>query len=594
MSAYKAPLRDLRFVCDELLDSDGHYQKFPQYSEVNRELRDAILEEAGKFAEQVLAPTNRNGDEQGCHFEDGVVTTADGFKEAYQAFIDGGWSGLSMPEEFGGQNLPKSMDLVVSELFSQANHAWAMCPGLTAGCRSTLLAHATAELQQTYLHKLTEGRWSGTMCLTEPQGGSDLSFLKTKAIDNGDGSYAVTGTKIFISSGEHDMSENIIHLVLARLPDAPAGTKGISLFLVPKYLPDANGEAGERNTVKAGSIEHKMGINGSPTCVMNFDDAKGYLIGEPHKGLFCMFTFMNAARIGTALEGASHSEVALQGAMRYALDREAGRALTGVKSPERSADKLIVHPDVRKMIQTIRSFAEGNRAFAHFLGQLVDSEIHGDDQQKAHAAGLLALLTPIAKGFMTETGIESASLGIQVYGGHGYVREWGMEQNMRDSRISTLYEGTTGIQALDLLGRKVLPDGGEKFGQFLKMIAASLPEMDPQFAAPLGAKLQEWEQLTRTIGAKSMSDVNEMAAAATDYLMYSGYVVVAWFWGRMGTLAKAKAAHSDELFYRAKVATAQFYFQRMLPRTTSLKESIEAGSSSLMALSDEEFEQLLG
>ena len=594
MSDYKAPLRDLRFVCDELLDSDTHYQKFPQFSEVNSELRDAILEEAGKFAEQVLAPTNRNGDEQGCQFEGGVVTTPDGFKEAYQAFVDGGWAGLSMPEAFGGQDLPHSLDLVVSELFGQANHAWAMCPGLSAGCRSTLLSHGTPELQKTYLHKLTEGSWTGTMCLTEPQGGSDLSFLKTKAVDNGDGSYAVTGTKIFISAGEHDMSDNIVHLVLARLPDAPAGTKGISLILVPKFLPDANGEPGERNTVQAGSIEHKMGIHGSPTCVMNFDEAKGYLIGEPHQGLRCMFTFMNAARIGTALEGASHAEVALQGAMSYALDREAGRSLAGVKSPDRPADKLIVHPDVRKMVQTIRAFAEGNRAFAHYLGQLVDGEHYGDGEQKAHASGLLALLTPIAKGFMTETGIEAASHGVQVYGGHGYVREWGMEQNLRDSRIATLYEGTTGIQALDLLGRKVLPDGGEQFGRFLKMIAASLPEMDPQFAAPLGAKLQEWEKLTRAIGVKSMSDVNEMAAASTDFLMYSGYVVVAWFWGRMGTLAKAKAAESSDVFYRAKLNTAQFYFQRILPRTTGLKEAIEAGGGSLMALSDEDFAELYG
>lgn len=589
MSDYQAPLRDIRFVCDELLDAEGHYQSLPGAEEVNLELRDAIMEEAAKLCEQVLAPLRRVGDEEGCEWSAEGVTAPPGFAEAYKQFIDGGWPGLSMPEEFGGQGLPSSLDLLVSEMIGQANHSWAMYPALSAGCRATLIAHGSDELRSTYLGKLITGEWTGTMCLTESQCGSDLSFLRTKAEDNGNGSYAVTGTKIFISSGDHDMADNIIHLVLARLPDAPAGTRGISLFIVPKFLPDEQGECGVRNTVNCGSLEHKMGIHGNATCVMNFDGATAYMIGEPHKGLKCMFTFMNSARLGTALQGLSHAEVALQGALSYALDREAGRSLTGVKSPERPADKLIVHADVRRMILTIRAFAEGHRAFTHYLGQLVDKEWRGNPEQQQQADALLSLLTPIAKGFMTETGLEAASVGVQVYGGHGYIREWGMEQNLRDARISTIYEGTTGIQALDLLARKIMGDGGKNFAHFIALVTADLDGMDQQFAQPLEQKLSEWTALTTQLGANMQDSPDELGAASVDYLMYSGYIVLAWFWGRMGTLAGKHNKAGDDAFYRVKASTAQFYFERILPRTAAHREMIMAGAGSIMAISDEDF-----
>lgn len=592
MSDYKAPLRDIRFVCDELFDYDQHYQNLPGAEEVTNELRYAIIDEAAKFSEQTLAPLRRIGDEEGCHWSEEGVTTPAGFSDAYQQFIEGGWTSLSMPEEFGGQGLPTSVDLVVSEITGQANHAWSMYPGLSAGCRATLIAHGTEEQQQTYLHKMVAGEWTGTMCLTESQGGSDLSFLRTKAEDNGDGTYSISGTKIFISSGDHDMASNILHVVLARLPDAPAGTRGISLFLVPKFLPDANGDAGERNKVSCGSLEHKMGIHGNATCVMNFDGAIGTMIGEPNKGLNCMFTFMNSARVGTALQGLNHAEVALQGALSYALEREAGRSLSGKKYPERPADRLIVHPDVRRMVLTIRAFAEGNRALAHYLGQLVDNEWRGTDEVKEQSAAMLSMMTPIAKGFMTETGLEAASIGVQVYGGHGYIREWGMEQNLRDARIATLYEGTTGIQSLDLLGRKIMQDGGQGFGKLIAMMSATLADMDAEFSEPLQAKMDEWVAMTAKLGEQIAGNMDELGAASVDYLMYSGYMVLAWFWGRMGTIAKAKL--EEDIFYKAKLVTARFYYAKILPRTLAHKATIETGAGSVMELTDEDFDAVLG
>ncbi|MFT5573620.1 MAG: alkylation response protein AidB-like acyl-CoA dehydrogenase [Cryomorphaceae bacterium] len=592
MPDYKAPLRDLDFVTNELWNYDQHYQSLKGTEEVDAELRGAILGEAAKFAEQVIAPLRRVGDEEGCKWSEQGVTTPTGFKEAYKQYIEGGWTGLAVPEEFGGQALPASMAFMVSELMGEANHAWTMYPGLSAGCRETLMEHGTAEQQQNYLPKLVSGEWSGTMCLTESQCGSDLSFLRTKAEPSSDGSYSVTGTKIFISSGEHDMTSNILHVVLARVPGAPVGNKGISLFLVPKFIPNEQGDAGERNAVSCGSLEHKMGIHGNATCVMNFDGAKGYLIGKENEGLMCMFTFMNSARLGTAAQGLNHAEVALQGALSYSVEREAGRSLTGVKYPDRPADKLIVHPDVRKMILTIRAFSEGHRAFFYLLAQQADITQRGNDQQKQDAEEMMALLTPIAKGFMTETGLEAANLGVQVYGGHGFIREWGMEQNVRDARISTLYEGTTGIQSLDLLGRKVMRDGGAMFGRFVKKVAADTLTMDPAYASPLQKKLKEWSELAAGIGMKGMSNPEEVGAASVDFLMYSGYMVNAWVWGLMGTMAKAKLAESDDVFYRAKVATADFYFARIMPRTEAHKVSIEAGAESLLGLSDADFEAL--
>lgn len=589
MSTYKAPLRDIQFVTDELLNADAHYKNLSLSEEISADLRTAILTEAAKFAEQEIAPLRQSADEEGCQWSEETVTTPSGFKEAYQQYIANGWPGISMPEGFGGQGLPISIEMMVGEMLGQANQAWSMYPGLSGGCRATLIAHGTAEMKNTYLPKLVLGDWTGTMCLTEAGAGSDLNLLQTKAKPNDDKSYSITGTKIFISSGEHDMAENIIHIVLARLPDAPKGTRGISLFIVPKFLPDEQGECGPRNKVYCGSLEHKMGIHGNSTCVMNFDGAKGFLIGEPNKGLQCMFTFMNSARVGTAMQGLTHAEVALQGALSYAVEREAGRSLTGIKFTDRPADLLIVHADIRRMLLTIRSFSEGHRAFAHYLGQLIDKESQMEGVEQEQASKLLSFLTPIAKGFMTETGLEAANLGVQVYGGHGYIREWGMEQNLRDARISTLYEGTTGIQALDLFGRKVLADGGQGFANFVDLMVDDIRSIDDEFSKPLLDSIEQWKELTALITQKSSDSLDEVGAASVDYLMYSGYIVLAWFWAKMGHIAKTKIKVEDELFYRAKLGSAKFYFKKILPRTLSLYATIAMGSETVMYISNEDF-----
>lgn len=589
MPAYKAPLQEINFVSNELFDFDAHYQSLDNGEAITPDLREAIINEAAKFSEQTLAPLHQSGDVEGCTWTPEGVKTPKGFRAAYREFVDGGWGGLTMPEELGGQNLPHSLHLAVGEMMGQANHAWAMIMALTSGARQTLIAHGTAEQKRVYLPKMISGEWTGTMCLTEPQCGSDLSFLKTRAEDNGDGSYSITGTKIFISGGEHDYTDNICHIVLARLPDSPEGTKGISLFLVPKHLPDANGEAGDRNAVSCGSIEHKMGIHANPTCVMNFDGAKGFLIGEVNKGLNCMFTFMNSARLDTSLQGLTHAELALQGSMAYALEREAGRSLRGPQNPDRPADSLLVHPDVRRMLLTIKAFAEGGRAFLYYLGQISDLEKEGD---KA-SAQLMGLLTPISKGFLTECGLEAANIGVQIFGGHGYIREWGMEQNVRDARIATLYEGTTGIQAMDLLGRKIALDGGQAFALFYDIIQSSMAEVDAEFIPELTAQLEQWQALTQGIMAKAADNVDELGASAFDYLMYSGYTLLAWFWARMATVAKAKLADNEQAFYRMKIDTARFYFSKLLPRSQSHRLQIENGSETLMSISIEDFKEAI-
>jgi alkylation response protein AidB-like acyl-CoA dehydrogenase len=597
MADFKAPLRDIRFVRNELLDYAGHYQRLSGGDNVAPDIVDAILEEGARFCEEQLAPLRAVGDHEGCRLTDDGVKTPAGFREAYERYIEGGWPALAMPEQFGGQGLPASLDLTISELNGTANFPWAMYPGLSAGARNTLMQHGSAEQQAIYLTKLVEGRWTGTMCLTEAHCGSDLGMLRTRAEPQADGSYRITGTKIFISSGDHDLAENIVHIVLARLPDAPAGTKGISLFIVPKFLPDASGGKGERNPVSVGSLEEKMGIHGNATCVLNFDGATGYLIGEPNRGLHYMFTFMNTARIGTSLQGLGHAEAALQGALPYARERLQMRSLSGAKNPAGPADPIIVHPDVRRMLLTIKAFAEGNRAFIYYLGQFADLARDGNEEERQRADDLLALLTPIAKGFMTETGLEAASLGVQIFGGHGYIREWGMEQNLRDARIATIYEGTTGIQALDLLGRKVLGSGGKLLIAFSEEINSYLAAQSDnaalkEFTDPLRALVEEWGSMTVGIGGRAMQNPDEAGAASYDYLMYSGYAVLAWFWTRMAEVAQRRLAgpdFSDDGFYSAKLKTARFYFQRILPRTAAHKAAIEGGAESLMALSAEEF-----
>ena len=592
MPEYKAPQREIRFVMNELLDSEGLYKTLPGCEEATSDLLDAIVTEGAKFSEEVLAPLNQSGDEEGCHWSKEGVTTPTGFKQAYQQYVENGWPGLSAPTEYGGQGMPGLMGIILNELAGSANWSWGMYPGLSLGAVRTVLEHGSDEQRQTWLAKLVSGEWTGTMCLTEAHCGSDLGLLRTRAEPDADGSYAITGTKIFISAGEHDMAENIVHIVLARLPDAPQGSKGISLFIVPKFLVDEDGALAERNAVHCDSLEKKMGIKGSATCVMNFDGAKGFLIGPPNKGLACMFTFMNVARLGTAVQGLAHGELSYQGALAYARERLAMRSITGPKNPDGPADPIIVHPDVRRMLLTQKAFAEGSRAFLYYLAQLSDIERCADAERAAEADDLMALLTPIAKAFITETGFESANLGVQIFGGHGFIKEWGMEQIVRDARIAMLYEGTTGIQAMDLIGRKVLGSGGKLLLGFTSRIqefcAAHSDEAAAEFTVPLRAYIDEWVELTMKIGEAAMGNPDEAGAAAVDYLMYSGYVTLAWFWARMAVLAQQKlaAAEGDLAFYEAKLHTARFYFERLLPRTLTHKESMLSGSDNLMEMDE--------
>ena len=597
MPDYKAPQKDMNFVLNEVLNIGSHYQSLPGGEEATMDLVESIIEEGAKFSERVIAPLNRSGDEEGCKFEDGVVTTPEGFKEAYAQYVEAGWPSLSHNPEYGGQGLPESLGIVMSELIGTANWSWSMYPGLSHGAMATLEEHGTPEQKETYLTKLVSGEWTGTMCLTESHCGTDLGLMRTRAEPNADGSYNITGTKIFISAGEHDMSGNIVHIVLARLPDSPAGTKGISLFIVPKSLPDANGDVADRNGVNCGSIEHKMGIHGNATCVLNFDGAKGFLIGEENRGLNCMFTFMNAARIGTAIQGVAHAELGFQGSLAYAKDRLQMRSLTGKKNPDGPADPIIVHPEVRKLLLTQKAFAEGGRALIYYTAMMVDKVGKSEDEEeRKESDSLLGLLTPIAKAFLTEVGFESANHGLQVFGGHGYIAEWGMEQNVRDSRISTLYEGTTQIQALDLLGRKVLMTQGASLRMFTKIIHKFGKETDQKKPLkPLFKKLaevnKEWGDITMKVGMKAMTNRDQVGAASVDYLMYSGYVTLAYFWLRMAVVAQAKVDAKDDPtgFYKAKVTTAIFYFERILPRTRGLVETMLSGSDNLMALDAELF-----
>ncbi|HMX98838.1 MAG TPA: acyl-CoA dehydrogenase C-terminal domain-containing protein [Agitococcus sp.] len=597
MAQYKAPLRDMQFVLHDVLNVEQHYASIPVFAETNRELVDSILEAGAQFCENELSPINRSGDEEGCQFNDGEVTTPKGFKEAYKKFVELGFGALSAPVEHGGQGLPPSLGVVMSEMMGTSNWSWGMYPGLSHGAINTLEAHGDAHQKEVYLTKLISGEWTGTMCLTESHAGSDLGIIRTKAEPQADGSYKITGTKIFISAGEHDMADNIIHIVLARLPDAPKGTKGISLFIVPKFLPTADGGVGERNGVKCGSIEHKMGIKASATCVMNFDGATGYLIGPPNKGLNCMFTFMNTARIGTAIQGVAAAEGSFQGALEYARDRTAMRSLTGAKNPEKEADLIIVHPAVRQLLLTQKVFAEGGRALVYWLSSYNDIvQGSADAEAKKAADDMMSLLTPIAKAFLTEVGYEAANHGVQVYGGHGFIREWGMEQIVRDTRIALLYEGTTQIQALDLLGRKVLQTQGAMLRNFTKIIhkfcQANEGNADmAQFVNPLAQLNKEWGDVTMRIGMKAMANYDEAGAAAVDYLMYSGYVTLAYLWALMAQVAQQKlaAGEGDAAFYKSKVQAAQFYFKKILPRTRTHVEVIDGGAETLMQMTADGF-----
>ncbi|PQA40245.1 acyl-CoA dehydrogenase C-terminal domain-containing protein [Amnimonas aquatica] len=602
MPSYKAPLRDMRFLMNEVFDYPKHYANLPGGEEATPDLVDAILEEAAKYCEQVLAPLNQPGDEEGCHFNNGEVTTPKGFKEAYEQYVAGGWQGLNYPAEFGGQGLPMSMGLFRSEMMGTANWSFTMYPGLSIGCINTIMLHGDEGQKATFLPPLVEGRWTGTMCLTEPQCGTDLGQVKTRAEPQPDGSYKLTGTKIFISAGEHDLAENIIHIVLARLPDAPAGTRGISLFIVPKFIANADGTTGDRNTVAAGSIEHKMGIRASATCVINFDEATGYLIGPPNKGLECMFTFMNTARIGTAIQGVAHAEQSYQGSLPYAKERRSMRALSGKKEPEQVADALIHHGDVRRMLLTQKAVAEGGRAMVYFAAQYADNMAvgitNGDKETYDYWDDKLGFLTPILKGCLTELGLEAANLGMQVFGGHGYIKEHGMEQIARDARISTLYEGTTGIQALDLLGRKVLlTTKGKAVRDFTADIAkfcrdhVGNKQMRP-FIWELTKIATQWNYLTVRIMLQARKDREFVGTASYDFLMYSGYATLAFFWAKMAAVAfekLEKGGNDEPAFYQAKIQTAEFYFERLLPRTKSHAETMLKPTKSLMQLNADHF-----
>ena len=594
MSTYKAPLTDIRFALYDVLGADALFAKLG-YSDATRDILDAVLDEAGRFTETVLAPLNSVGDEIGCSFDkaSGDVATPPGFKQAYTQFVEGGWTGLTASPDFGGQGLPHAIGVPLNEMVNAANLAWGNFPLLSHGAVEALKQHGEAWQQEVFLKPLVDGRWTGTMCLTEPHCGTDLGLLKTRAEPNADGSYAITGTKIFITAGEHDLTDNIVHLVLAKLPDAPPGAKGISLFVTPKFKVARDGTVGQRNALRCGSIEHKMGIKGSVTCVMNFDGAEGYLVGQPHKGLQAMFTMMNTARLGVGLQGIGLSERAYQNALRYSLDRLQTRSLSGAKFPDKPADPIIVHPDVRRMLLTVKSLVEGSRLLALHAGTLIDVAHHAEDAaEREQADVLVSFLTPISKACQTEWGIENTYNALQCFGGHGYIHEHGMEQLARDARITTLYEGTTGIQALDLLGRKTASTQGAGLKLFLAQIEAfaAAHEGDAllaEFIAPLRAKAAEWAKLTHSILQRAAGDAEEIGAASHDYLFYSGYVALAYWWAR--SVAAANASEHGESFKQAKLETARFYFARILPRTLTHAAVIESGAAAVMAMDAERF-----
>ena len=595
MSRYKAPLADLRFALYDVLHVDQVYQRLPGCEVASRELLDAVLEEAAKFTEQVLAPLNQSGDSEGCTFDPAsqTVRTPKGFKEAFQQYVEGGWIGLTAPEAFGGQALPETLGAALKEMIDSANLSWGNFPMLSHGASSALEHHGEDWQREVFLKPMVSGQWTGTMCLTEPHCGTDLGLLKTRAEPTANGAYRISGTKIFITAGEHDFVDNILHLVLARLPDAPAGVKGISLFIVPKFKVGRDGQVGERNAVAAGSIEYKMGIHGSVTCVMNFDGAEGWLVGQPNKGLAAMFTMMNTARLAVGLQGLGLTERAYQNALAYARERLQMRSLSGARYPDKPADPLIEQPDVRRMLLTQKAFAEGGRALALYAYLHEDIARHsGDAAERERSAALVSFLTPIVKGLLTETAIECTYDALQVFGGHGYIVENGMEQFTRDARITTLYEGTTQIQAIDLLGRKVMQLQGVGLKHFLAEIEAFCTEHAgnatlAEFIGPLGAAAREWGALTQDIAQRASADAQEMGAAAFDYLFYSGYIALAYLWARSVVAADASAHTAD--FRDAKRHTARFYFARILPRIHSHAAAIRSGAANLTDMADAQF-----
>ncbi|MCV2354727.1 acyl-CoA dehydrogenase C-terminal domain-containing protein [Paucibacter sp. B2R-40] len=596
MPIYNPPLRDMQFVMHEVLSVVDELKMLPAHADIDADTINAVLEEGGKFAAEVLAPLNLSGDAEGCKLDktSHEVTPPKGFKEAYAKYVEGGWPALGCDPAYGGQGLPLVINQAFYEMMNSANQAWTMYPGLSHGAYECLHAHGTPEQKATYLPKLTSGEWTGTMCLTESHCGTDLGLLRSKAEPQADGSYKITGAKIFISAGEHDMVENIVHLVLARLPDAPEGSKGISLFIVPKFNVNADGSLGARNGVFCGGLEHKMGIHANSTCQMVLEDAVGTMVGAPNKGLAAMFVMMNAARLGVGNQSLGLTEVAYQNAAAYAKDRIQMRALSGPKSPEKAADSIIVHPDVRKMLLTARAYAEGGRALSTYVAMTLDKALASDDEdERKEAEAEVSLLTPIIKAFITDNGWIATSHCMQVFGGHGFIHEWGMEQFVRDARINMIYEGTNTIQSLDLLGRKVLGDNGAKLRKFGAKIAAFVEaegtnEAMQEFINPLADLGDKVTKLTTEIGMKAFANPDEVGAAAVDYLRVVGHLTFAYFWARMAKVALEKQGSGDK-FYTAKLSTARFYFAKLLPETAMLIRTARAGLPSLMEMEEELF-----
>ena len=596
MPTYTPPLRDMQFVMYEVLNVVEDFKAMPKHADVDADTINAVLEEAGKFAAEVALPINISGDTEGCTHDKVTheVKTPAGFKAAYKSFVEGGWPALSCDPAFGGQGLPLVVNQCFYEMLNSANQAWAMYPGLTHGAYAALHTHGTEEQKQTYLHKMTSGEWTGTMCLTEPHCGTDLGLMRTKAEPQADGSYKITGNKIFISAGEHDMADNIIHLVLARLPDAPPGIKGVSLFIVPKFKVNKDGSIGERNGIYCGGIEHKMGIHGNATAQIVIDGAYGTLVGQPNKGMNAMFVMMNAARLGVGNQSLGLTEVAYQNALAYAKDRIQMRSLSGPKAKDKPADPIIVHPDVRKMLLTARAYAEGGRALAIYCAVLLEKvHSHPDEKVRKDSDEMLSLLTPIVKAFLTDNGWTATSMCLQVFGGHGYIKEWGMEQFVRDARINMIYEGTNTIQSLDLLGRKVLGNNGATLKKFGKLIAALVEEEGvnekmAEFINPLAYLGDQMTKLTTELGFKGFQNPDEVGAAAVDYLRVAGHLVFGYFWARMAQVAlrEIAAAESEKRpqdpFYLAKLQTARFYFAKLLPETATLLRTARAGGKVLM------------
>lgn len=592
MADYQVPLEDMSFLLFDVFKADELWQSLPTLAErVDRDTADAILQECAKIAEQEIAPLSRNGDETGISFDNGNVTTAPGYKDAFNTYAEGGWTGLGGDPEYGGMGMPKMLTAFHEEMLCSADISFSLYPGLTAGAGLSLAKHGSEDLKQRYLTRMYSGEWSASMCLTEPHAGTDLGMIRTKAIPQEDGSYSVTGTKIFITAGEHDLTDNIIHLVLAKLPDAPAGPRGISLFLVPKINVNDDESLGEPNHVSCGSVEHKMGIHASATCVMNFDNSKGYLVGELNKGLACMFTMMNFERIGVGIQGIGAAVRSYQNALEYAKDRIQGRALSGAKSPDKQADSLMVHGDVRRMLLNMKALNEGSRALSTYIAMQLDIATYGEGEQQQRADQLVALMTPIAKAFFTDMGFDSAVAGQQVFGGHGYIREWGQEQLVRDARIAQIYEGTNGVQAMDLLARKVAGSKGKLVEVFLEevqsYISNTTAENMNEFIQPLSAATKDLATLTQQILENAQQNVEELGSAANDYLHVFGYTAMAYVWAKM---AEVSLANSDESeFHQSKLHTARYYFARLLPRRHSLMISATSGSEHLFNIDEQLF-----